>query len=138
MTGDRKLRHITTADWSAYKQYTSRVQVLGDMNSNLFGGIVVHAMIGFLRLTFEDSGAEKALIIFMHAYVAARVLASGRFVCVWYLRKKISGRISCFQLYQVSADTTFRSRGTTCDVSSQRARSLWTHAPAGSITTLVQ
>lgn len=53
MTGDRKLliqRPVTAADWSVFEQYASRVRILGNTHSNLFGGIdaeFVHAMMGF-------------------------------------------------------------------------------------------
>ncbi|KAG1738771.1 hypothetical protein EDB19DRAFT_882966 [Suillus lakei] len=55
MTRQQKLvirRPVTTADWTVYERYASRVQVLGhhDTNSNIFGSIdaeFVHAMISF-------------------------------------------------------------------------------------------
>lgn len=53
MTGDRKLliqRPVTTADWSVFEQYASRVRILGNTDSDLFGGVdaeFVYSMIGF-------------------------------------------------------------------------------------------
>ncbi|KAG1789624.1 uncharacterized protein HD556DRAFT_1538151 [Suillus plorans] len=112
--GDRKLlpqKHIITADWSAFEQYASRVQVLGDMNSSLFGGIVVHAMIGFssrslLVLNLRGFRCGEGPHSFLHAYVAAWILASGRFACVWHLRKKSgirSQQIPCLEVVETHA-----------------------------------
>ncbi|KAG2345712.1 hypothetical protein BDR05DRAFT_998324 [Suillus weaverae] len=53
MTGDGKLlikRPVTTADWSVFEQYASRVRILGNTDSDIFGGIdaeFVYAMMGF-------------------------------------------------------------------------------------------
>ncbi|KAG1753024.1 hypothetical protein EDB19DRAFT_1627517 [Suillus lakei] len=53
MSGDRKLliqRPITTADWLVFEKYATRVRVLGDTDSDLFGGIhvdFIYAMMGF-------------------------------------------------------------------------------------------
>lgn len=53
MTDDRKLlirRPVTTADWLVFEQYANRVQILGNTDSDLFGGIdaeFVQSMMGF-------------------------------------------------------------------------------------------
>ncbi|KAG1815998.1 uncharacterized protein BJ212DRAFT_1481063 [Suillus subaureus] len=53
MTGDRKLliqRPVTAADWLVFEQYAPRVRILGNTDSDLFGGIdaeFVYAMMGF-------------------------------------------------------------------------------------------
>ncbi|KAG1836726.1 hypothetical protein DFJ58DRAFT_749702 [Suillus subalutaceus] len=50
MTGDRRLRPITAADWLVFEQYASRVRILGITDSGLFGGIdaeFVYAVMGF-------------------------------------------------------------------------------------------
>ncbi|KAG1752465.1 uncharacterized protein EDB91DRAFT_1102771, partial [Suillus paluster] len=52
-TGDQKIlirRPVTTADWSVFERYSSRVQILGDTDSDILGGIdaeFIYAVMSF-------------------------------------------------------------------------------------------